>query len=326
MINGSFTLQWHITHRCNLRCKHCYQDDYSAFSTRQALERVLDQYEAMLSACRFKGHINITGGEPLCHPDLYWLLEQAKLRGMTTGVLTNGTLLGVRDARRMRALGVNYVQVSLDGTQKAHDAIRGEGSFAQALEGIFALKSQGIFTDVSFTAQRGNLGELKKLAKLCGRYGVDKLWFDRVIIPKDEDAQRLTPGKEEYARLCRQAARLNQKDLVYCGRALQFLPCRDKQIYSCTAGRTLMALLADGTVMPCRRLAIAAGNINDTDLLTIYRESEVFRALRHAEIPQECRACEYAGMCRGGSKCAAYAQTGRFDVKDPGCFLVPSAK
>ena len=24
-----FVLQWHITHKCNLRCKHCYQEDYS---------------------------------------------------------------------------------------------------------------------------------------------------------------------------------------------------------------------------------------------------------------------------------------------------------
>ena len=38
-----FTLQWHITHRCNLRCKHCYQDDYSAFQDMKDIENVLDQ-------------------------------------------------------------------------------------------------------------------------------------------------------------------------------------------------------------------------------------------------------------------------------------------
>ena len=35
--NGWFTLQWHITHRCNLRCTHCYQDDYTAFESADAL-------------------------------------------------------------------------------------------------------------------------------------------------------------------------------------------------------------------------------------------------------------------------------------------------
>ena len=66
----------------------------------------LDQYEAMLRACRFEGHINITGGEPLLHPDLFWLLEEARRRQMTTAVLTNGTLVGLQEARHMRASGV----------------------------------------------------------------------------------------------------------------------------------------------------------------------------------------------------------------------------
>ncbi len=27
-------LQWHITERCNLRCAHCYQNDYSGEELR----------------------------------------------------------------------------------------------------------------------------------------------------------------------------------------------------------------------------------------------------------------------------------------------------
>ena len=124
--NGFFTLQWHITHRCNLRCSHCYQDDYSAFSSRESLEAVLNQYSRLLEEYGFKGYLNITGGEPLAHPDLFWLLEEARRRQMTTAVLTNGTMVGLREARRMRASGVQFVQISLDGVPKTHDAIRGK--------------------------------------------------------------------------------------------------------------------------------------------------------------------------------------------------------
>ena len=28
--NGMFNFQWHITEKCNLRCTHCYQEDYSS--------------------------------------------------------------------------------------------------------------------------------------------------------------------------------------------------------------------------------------------------------------------------------------------------------
>ena len=320
--NGNFTLQWHITHRCNLRCKHCYQKDYSAFASREALELVLEQYKSLLNAYGFKGHINITGGEPLLHPDLYLLIEQAAKRDITTAVLTNGTMLGINDAQRLKSLGVEYVQVSLDGTRKTHDAIRGKGSFDEALEGIFNLKSFGIYTDVSFTAQRPNLRDLRKLATVCQQYSVDKLWFDRVIIPDESDSGNLSLSAEEYKKLCRQAARLNKRGMVSCGRALQFLPCRDKRIYKCTAGSTLLALLADGSVMPCRRLPINVGNVFSSDLLTIYRSSPVLNELKKAEIPEGCRNCKYAEACRGGAKCDAYAKTHSFSLPDPLCPVV----
>ena len=317
-----FILQWHITHRCNLRCRHCYQTDYTAFASRDDMERVLDQFEELLSACGFRGHMNITGGEPMLHPELFWLLEQAKRRSISTAVLTNGTLIGLYEARRLKAAGVRYVQVSLDGTRKTHDLIRGEGSFEQAAEGIAALRSQGIFTSVSFTAQKNNLRELKRLAEACNQYGADMLWFDRVIIPAKEDTDRLSLSAAEYGRLCKSAARLSRKEIVTCSRALQFIPCREKHIYKCTAGDSLLALLADGTVMPCRRLPVIAGNINSESLLTIYRESPVLRGLRELDIPDGCKACRYKEMCRGGSKCAAYAKTGRYDAADPDCLLL----
>lgn len=315
----TFILQWHITHRCNLRCTHCYQEDYSAFEGRENLLRVLGQFEELTREYGFKGHINITGGEPMLHPDLYWLLGEASQRGFSTAVLTNGTLLDVKSAQRLKSLGVDYVQVSLDGCRRIHDGIRGEGAFKKAVGGIYALKSRGIYTDVSFTAQSKNKGELKKLAGLCRDIGVDKLWFDRVVIPKSEDVNGLSLSAEEYRKLCGQASALNKKGAVSCARALQFLPCGEKHIYRCTAGDTLLALLADGTVMPCRRLPLIAGNINHESLLEIYRDSAVLKRLREAEIPEGCAGCEYSTFCRGGARCVAYAKTGDFRAKDPDC-------
>lgn len=320
--NGFFTLQWHITHRCNLRCKHCYQDDYSAFESRDLLSDILNQYEALLKQYSFKGHINFTGGEPLTHPDLFWLIEEARKRDITTAVLTNGTLIGRSEAKKLKSLGVDYVQISLDGTKEIHDNIRGNGSFDRAAGGLRELIAQGIYTDVSFTAQRGNLNELKKLARFCYELGVDKLWFDRVVIPSDEDINDLSLTKGEYDKLCRQAARLNKKQMISCARALQFIPCKNKNIYSCTAGDRLLAILADGSVMPCRRLPTVVGNVKEKDLLLIYRDSPELIKLRNSDIPEQCKSCDFSERCRGGAKCITYAKTGRYDLPDPDCVLL----
>ena len=317
--NGYFTLQWHITHRCNLRCTHCYQDDYSAFEDRGSMEIILDQYTELLKEYNFKGYLNVTGGEPLTHPDLFWLLGEARSRGMTTAVLTNGTLIGRREAKRLKACGVDYVQVSLDGTKKVHDRIRGEGSFDLAVNGLRELAAQGIFTTVSFTAQRENLGELKKLAKLCGGIGADKLWYDRVVIPAVEDDGRLSLTADDFAKLSRQASRLNKKGMVSCARALQFIPCEKKSIYRCTAGERLLAVLADGTVMACRRLPVKCGSVRDSSLLRIYRSDPEILKLRSAPVPKACEGCEYSRLCGGGAKCVTFAKTGRYDLPDPDC-------
>ncbi len=320
--NGFFTLQWHITHRCNLRCSHCYQDDYSAFSSRKSLEAVLNQYSRLLEEYGFKGYLNITGGEPLTHPDLFWLLEEAGNRGITTAVLTNGTLIGRREAAELKRLDVDYVQVSLDGLRETHDKIRGEGSFDLAIRGIRELKAQGIYVTVAFTAQRENHKELSRLADFCNNLGADKLWFDRVVIPKDEDKNNLSLSSKEYSALCRKASRLNRQGKISCARALQFIPCKEKNIYSCNAGSRLLAILADGTVMPCRRLPIEVGNVTQSELLTIYRESPELIKLRKSEIPEKCKPCKYAQSCRGGAKCIACAKSGRYDIPDPDCPLI----
>ena len=138
----------------------------------------------------------------------------------------------------------------------------------------------------------------------------------------NEDKNKLTLSKDEYKKLCRQAARLNKKQMISCARALQFIPCKNKDIYSCTAGDRLLAILADGSVMPCRRLPITVGNVKKTDLLSIYRDSPELIKMRNTTIPGQCEQCEFSEHCRGGARCITYAKTGRYDLPDPDCVLL----
>ena len=195
---GGHVLQWHITHRCNLRCSHCYQSDYGAQMGREALFAALDQYERYVRARALHAQINLTGGEPLRHPDFFSLAREIRRRDMDLGVLTNGTLIGEETAERLAELRPVFVQVSLDGCRRSHDAIRGPGAFRAALAGIDALKRQGVRVNVSFTAQRKNVRELPRLSRICRAHKVDKLWFDRVVIPREDMLLGNTMRKEHY--------------------------------------------------------------------------------------------------------------------------------
>ena len=317
---GSHVLQWHITHRCNLRCTHCYQEDYAAQMGRDELFAALDQYARFLKLHQLKGQINLTGGEPLVHPDFYDLAYEIRKRGMNLAVLTNGTLITPDLARRIALLRPLFVQVSLDGTGRTHDRIRGKGSYQSALRGIDMLKDAGIHVLVSFTAQTGNCGQLLPLAVICRSHKVDKLWFDRVVIPAEEDRANLSLNTAQFRQLVKTASRLRKFTPVKCDRALQFLECGGEHIYQCGAGQNLLIFLANGDIMPCRRLPFVIGNLRDGELEEILNRSELMQSLRTAPIPEKCSACRYARQCRGGAKCVTYAQTGELFAQDVNCF------
>ena len=324
---GWFTLQWHITHRCNLRCSHCYQDDYTAFETREDLLRVFDQYEALLRAGAYKGYLNVTGGEPLTHPDLYWVLKEARRRGIVTGLLTNGTLIGRREAVLLRSCGVDYVQISLDGPPRVHDAIRGAGNCDRAMRGIDLLKQKNVRVLVSFTAQKSNAASFAALARLCRKHRVDKLWWDRVVTEGEEETARLAVTTEQFQRLVRTGNRLRERwrrpdgsSMVSNGRALQCTDFTRGTPYRCSAGENLLILLADGSLMPCRRLPFVIGNLRDGSMKKLVEESDVMRSLARPRVPQGCEGCRRLALCGGGARCVTYAQTGRLDLKDVNCF------
>lgn len=326
--SGYHVLQWHITHRCNLRCGHCYQEEYMALSSKEELFSVLSAYEAFLKAHSMKGHINITGGEPLSHPEFFTLAEEIRRRGISFAVLTNGTLLNVAMARRLARLRSEYVQVSIDGTRAVHDAIRAPGSYDRAFHGIDLLKAAGMQVTVSFTVQRNNRFCFLPVAVECRRHNVDKLWFDRVVIPAAEDADRLSLSTAQYRAFLKKAGLLNRifmrengTSTVECCRALQFLECPSSCGYICAPVAKHLTVLANGDLMPCRRLPFIEGNVLETSIDAIIAGSEIIQQLLSAPLPEKCSSCPHTGKCNGGAKCVTYAQTGKLLSKDVNCYV-----
>jgi radical SAM protein with 4Fe4S-binding SPASM domain len=317
-------LQWHITHRCNLHCTHCYQEDRAAELTSSAYTALLQQYLDFCSALHFKGHINLTGGEPLLSAQLFPLLDLFEQSRMTFGLLSNGTCItGALAEKLARYSGLRFVQVSIDGTRATHDAIRGDGSFDRACEGLRQLRRAGIQTMSAFTCHQRNYHELRAVIRLMRKQKVDRFWADR-LVPIGGNAEDILTTAQFHEMLKaltkeHERRRLFSRTDVHLNRAMQFLE-GGTCCYHCAAGTTLLTLLADGTLLPCRRLPLPIGNcLTDGDMLTLYRNSPLIAQLRKEEIPEACTACPKAHLCRGGAKCLTYAVTGKLSGKDVNC-------
>ena len=78
MADAPFYLQWHITSRCNLRCAHCYQSDYADQISETLFQEGLEKFGRHLSRVGAKGQINLTGGEPMLHPDFFSFAQRIR--------------------------------------------------------------------------------------------------------------------------------------------------------------------------------------------------------------------------------------------------------
>ena len=83
------SINYHLLRACNMACNHCFAANVS--DETLALEDSV-RLVGMLAEAKFE-KINFAGGEPLLHTGLDRLIHEAKGKGMTTSIVTNGTRL-----------------------------------------------------------------------------------------------------------------------------------------------------------------------------------------------------------------------------------------
>jgi len=114
-----------LTNFCNLRCKMCVQ---SAKFVRGRGYMTFETFKALVAGLSPESSLFISGvGEPMLHPQFFEFMEYAhkarpKLR---LGFTTNGTLITEANVKKLFALGIKYIQLSMYGVEAAYEAIRG---------------------------------------------------------------------------------------------------------------------------------------------------------------------------------------------------------
>ncbi|NTW35187.1 MAG: radical SAM protein, partial [Syntrophobacteraceae bacterium] len=172
---------WNATRRCNLKCIHCYahakdQPSPDELSTAEG-KRLLDDLAQFGAPV-----VLFSGGEPLMRPDLVELADYAVNKGMRAVISTNGTLITPAMAQSLKAVGLSYVGISLDGLEAVNDRFRGvKGAFRMAMQGIEACQKAGIKVGLRFTMNRFNAGEIPSMFDLLEQHEIPRVCFYHLV-------------------------------------------------------------------------------------------------------------------------------------------------
>jgi MoaA/NifB/PqqE/SkfB family radical SAM enzyme len=359
-VTSRLGLQFHFTGRCNLHCRHCYEDEAIAGEmTIDEKKTILEKFLRQAADWDRVPHVGLTGGEPLLDRDLWVLLDYLEghsLMDGTTAVLTNGTLMNDSIADRFtRYRKLNQVQVSLDGaTRITHDAIRGEGTFDAVVRAVGLLQGKGIYTAIHFVVHKGNYQDAFRMTNLAKELGADSLLITR-LVPwgrgKEMQASMLTPEevRELYLKLVE-----DEKDLASqrtdgnaavrlrvatnrCDFPLLFSDTTDPEQlvwngHHCVIGLNHLTVMQDGTAYACRRLPRAVGNLLHEDFQDIWNHDFLWKMrCKNLFMQGKCTRCrfftelEYCTFCWGGAACIANGYYGDPFHPDPQCSYQPSA-
>ncbi len=247
-----------ITHRCNLRCVHCYcQRDANDQEARDAelsydeICRIVDQI-AQESCLYFL----LTGGEPLLRRDFLDIYDYCRDKGLLVTIFTNGTLITRRVADHLAKRPPLSVEVSLYGaTKEVHESVTGiPGSYEKCLNGIKLLVDRGIKLILKTPIMTLNVAELDALKQFAANLGVD-FRFDVLLFPRLSGMDD-PHGPYQYRLSLDETLRLEvseEENLVqwnaYLDR-LEGIP-RPKTLYKCGAGLHSFFIDVAGNLLMC---------------------------------------------------------------------------
>ncbi|MBQ7574818.1 MAG: radical SAM protein [Clostridia bacterium] len=140
-------LHFQITRNCNLRCEFCGQwGKKGFFKDAMGTDMTFSDWEKIISeivnTCNPLPKITVWGGEPLVSPVFDELMPTLKDIGFYTEVITNGVLLD--KYMDIVKTCVDKLYVSIDGTRKVHDAVRGRGVYDKVGENLCKLSHNNV--------------------------------------------------------------------------------------------------------------------------------------------------------------------------------------
>ncbi len=325
----TFGFQWHITNQCNIRCRHCYQDDFTSNQDLDTgtIKGIIDRITSTLQNGMIS--VNLTGGEPFLRRDFFEILDMlsAQRTFQEIYIITNGTFINSTIIEKLKVHEkLKGVKISLEGsTPELNAFIRYRDTFPKVIEGIQHLTAASIPVLLMFTLGSYNYHDVQGMLELARDLGVGGAILER-FVPLGRGAGMADEylKKEEWLTVIKKC--INVLDLGIS--PYDFLPYRalwvdfkdDVSVHGaqCNLGDESMALMPNGDVYPCRRLPVVIGNVVRVDFQVILDRLRAYREGFDRTLSGLCADCPVIGCI--GCRALAHAVTDGLYAEDPQCY------
>jgi cyclic pyranopterin phosphate synthase len=269
-----------ITAHCNLRCIGCrYGRDFMPGS-RLPLQTVKD----LLHDCVDVGiwDVRFYGGEPLLHPDLPAMVEQAAALDLQMHVTTNATLLG-RRIDDLYAAGLRNVTIGYYGTGAGYDAyVQRKARYASVEKSVATVRERygdTVAMRINWLLMRPscNLADLRAAVAFAEQYGmtmqIDLVHYslpyftegpDRMLQFRPEDRPAIDTVVAELLRIKQEQPKLIAQSLEALRSIPDWLLLGPDMRVPCDSHQMLW-VGADGTVQQCY-VTFRLGNLHEKRL------------------------------------------------------------
>ncbi len=329
---GPRFVDWAITSRCNLRCRHCLAEK----AEEMPRELLLPLAEEIVELR--PDWVILEGGEPLLREGLLPLLSE--MEGLDLYLITNGSLLGEELARELGRRGVRVV-FSMDGaSREVYEETKEGASFQSFQRGVERASREGIFHGVTVVLSRKNLHQMGETVEFVRRQGGKFVTFIPLqprdggedpyyraygLSPRDHlRAMRLIYGRDWGVEVYYDAPFLwafAEREGVSLpgGRSGITIP----EVRGCACGTTLY-LAPDGGILPCMFSppSLTLSRYPEESLRRAWekvRGSELIRRFKSREGREPpCSPCPHFHQCFGCMSRVLKVQ-GRPSAPDPEC-------
>lgn len=265
-----------LTTDCNLKCAHCWQGEKAHPKTLK-----FDEIKVLIKRLATLGVVSlrITGGEPMIHPNFWDIMEEAKRRGLSMVLRTNGTLIDETVARHLHDYPIIFIELSVDGlTSQDHDGFRRKkGSLQKTLLALDLLIKNGVKTRVKTVMNRNNIGSLLELGKLLARdHSGIEMWslvdlvplgntvsYFQELMPRPSDIIKAMKSLGEWLRQDGASFKVTGSALQLVTKPMETIGANRSLMYPCSYRKGYLYICADGSVKKCAWLDNSVGNIRE---------------------------------------------------------------